>query len=80
MPAISAILITYNEEADLPEALASLRGVADEIVVVDSGSADRTREIAQRDGRARGGAAVHQFRRTKELRGGAGVERLGALA
>lgn len=50
MPAISAILITYNEEADLPEALASLRGVADEIVVVDSGSADRTREIAQEMG------------------------------
>ncbi len=50
MPAISAILITYNEEADLPEALASLRGVADEVVVVDSGSADRTREIAQEMG------------------------------
>jgi len=50
MPAISAILITYNEEADLPEALASLRGVADEVVVVDSGSNDRTREIAQEMG------------------------------
>src|SRR5438105_9885251 len=47
MPAISAILITYNEQADLPDALQSLRGVADEIVVVDSGSADRTREIAR---------------------------------
>jgi glycosyltransferase involved in cell wall biosynthesis len=47
MPAISVILITYNEESDLPEALESLRGVADEIVVVDSGSTDRTREIAQ---------------------------------
>jgi glycosyltransferase involved in cell wall biosynthesis len=47
MPAISAILITYNEESDLPEALTSLHGVADEIVVVDSGSTDRTCEIAQ---------------------------------
>ena len=47
MPAISAILITYNEQSDLPDALQSLRGVADEIVVVDSGSADRTREIAR---------------------------------
>ena len=47
MPAISAILITYNEEADLPQALESLRGVADEIVVVDSGSTDRTQEIAR---------------------------------
>src|ERR1700681_2197845 len=46
MPPISATLITYNEELDLPQALASLAGVADEIVVVDSGSSDRTREIA----------------------------------
>jgi glycosyltransferase involved in cell wall biosynthesis len=54
MPAITAILITYNEESDLPEALESLRGVADEVVVVDSGSADRTCDIA----RAFGGRAV----------------------
>src|SRR5260370_40665341 len=47
MPAISAILITYNEQSDLPEALESLRGVADEILVVDSGSTDRTCEVAQ---------------------------------
>jgi glycosyltransferase involved in cell wall biosynthesis len=46
MPPISAILITYNEESDLPRALASLAGLADEFVVVDSGSTDRTREIA----------------------------------
>ena len=50
MPAISAILITYNEESDLPEAMESLRGVADEIVVVDSGSKDRTCEIAEKLG------------------------------
>jgi glycosyltransferase involved in cell wall biosynthesis len=47
MLAISAILITYNEQSDIAEALLSLRGVADEIVVVDSGSADRTCEIAR---------------------------------
>ena len=52
MPPISAVLITYNEESDLPRALASLAGVADEFVVVDSGSTDRTREIA-RDAGAR---------------------------
>jgi glycosyltransferase involved in cell wall biosynthesis len=50
MPAISAILITYNEESDLPEAMESLRGVADEIVVVDSGSTDRTCEISREHG------------------------------
>ena len=47
MPAISAILITCNEQSDLAEALLSLQGVTDEIVVVDSGSTDRTCEIAR---------------------------------
>jgi glycosyltransferase involved in cell wall biosynthesis len=47
MPPISAILITYNEQSDLPDALDSLRGVVDEIVVVDSGSTDRTCEMAR---------------------------------
>src|ERR1700730_8258658 len=46
MPALTAILIAYNEELDLPRALASLKGVADEIILVDSGSTDRTCEIA----------------------------------
>jgi glycosyltransferase involved in cell wall biosynthesis len=50
MPSISAILITFNEESDLPDALRSLRGVSDEIVVVDSGSTDQTCEIAQKFG------------------------------
>jgi glycosyltransferase involved in cell wall biosynthesis len=46
MPALSAILISYNEELDLPRALASLAGITDEIILVDSGSTDRTCEIA----------------------------------
>jgi len=50
MPPISAILIAYNEEVDLPQALKSLAGVVDEIVVVDSGSSDRTCEIARQAG------------------------------
>jgi hypothetical protein len=50
MPALSAILIAYNEELDLPRALASLKGVADEVVLVDSGSTDRTLEIARDSG------------------------------
>ena len=50
MPPFSAILITYNEERDLPQALASLEGLADEIVVVDSGSVDRTCELARERG------------------------------
>lgn len=47
---ISAVIITYNEEDRLPDALASLEGSADEIVVVDSYSTDRTVEIARAAG------------------------------
>jgi len=47
---LSATLITLNEERRLPRALASLSEIADEILVVDSGSADRTREIAAQHG------------------------------
>src|SRR5580700_11764000 len=43
---LSAIIITLNEEANLPRTLASVAW-ADEIVVLDSGSTDRTREIAE---------------------------------
>ncbi len=52
MNRISACLITLNEEHNLPRALASLAGIADEIVVVDSGSADRTEAIAREHGAA----------------------------
>jgi glycosyltransferase involved in cell wall biosynthesis len=50
MPPLTAILIAYNEELDLPRALASLAGIADEIILVDSGSTDRTCEIAREFG------------------------------
>jgi glycosyltransferase involved in cell wall biosynthesis len=46
---ISATIITFNEERNLPRAIESLR-CCDEIVVVDSGSTDRTTEIAERFG------------------------------
>lgn len=52
MNRISACLITLNEEHNLPRALESLRGVADEIIVVDSGSTDRTTAIAREHGAA----------------------------
>jgi glycosyltransferase involved in cell wall biosynthesis len=50
MPPITAALITFNEERDLPQALASLAGVADEFVIVDSGSTDRTGDVAREFG------------------------------
>jgi glycosyltransferase involved in cell wall biosynthesis len=42
---LSAVVITHNEEENLPDALSSV-AFCDEIVVVDSGSSDRTREKA----------------------------------
>jgi glycosyltransferase involved in cell wall biosynthesis len=48
-PAISAVLIAQNEEDNLPDALRSV-AFCDEVVVVDGGSADRTREVAQQSG------------------------------
>ena len=35
MPALTAILTAFNEELDLPRALASIRGVADEIIIMN---------------------------------------------
>jgi glycosyltransferase involved in cell wall biosynthesis len=52
MNRLSACLITLNEEHNLPRALASLAGIVDEIVVVDSGSTDRTEAIAREHGAA----------------------------
>ncbi len=43
------MFITKDEEQRLPDALASV-SFADEILVVDSGSTDRTREVAQQFG------------------------------
>lgn len=49
-PRLSVILITKNEAHNIEECLRSVQGLADEIVVVDSGSADGTVAIAQRLG------------------------------
>lgn len=46
MATISVCLIVKNEEAVLGRCLDCLKPIADEIVVVDTGSADRTKEIA----------------------------------
>jgi glycosyltransferase involved in cell wall biosynthesis len=47
---ISFCLITLNEESNLPRCLRSLADLADEIVVLDSGSTDGTGRIAREFG------------------------------
>jgi tetratricopeptide (TPR) repeat protein len=49
-PLLSACLIVKNEETFLPGCLASLAGLADEIVVVDTGSTDGSVAIARAHG------------------------------
>src|SRR5438552_783264 len=50
MPKLSAFLIVKNEARDLPACLESLKGLADEIVVVDDESSDRTMDLARQSG------------------------------
>src|ERR1700692_4417067 len=47
---ISVVINTLNEERDLPYALRSVQPWADEIVVVDMYSSDRTVEVAKQFG------------------------------
>ena len=45
---LSAVIITFNEAEHLDKCLSSLESVADEILVVDSFSTDRTKEICEK--------------------------------
>src|SRR5262249_6652701 len=44
---VSLTIIARDEENNLPRALESVKGLFDEIIVVDTGSKDRTKEVAQ---------------------------------
>jgi len=52
---LSAVIITFNEEKNIARCLDSVKEIADEIIVLDSFSTDKTVEIAKRMG-----AVVHQ--------------------
>ncbi len=48
MPSISLCMIVKNEEETLPRCLESVGEVADEIIIIDTGSADATKKAARR--------------------------------
>ena len=54
---VSLCMITKNEEKHLAKCLSSAKAIVDEIVVVDTGSGDRTPDVA-----AVFGASVHEFK------------------
>ena len=45
-PTVAACLIVRDEERHLPDCLASVADLVDEVIVVDTGSKDRTKEVA----------------------------------
>jgi|SRR3989344_2920421 len=47
---LSIIVLTHNSEEVIADCLESLRGLGDEIIVVDSESSDRTAQLAERLG------------------------------
>jgi glycosyltransferase involved in cell wall biosynthesis len=50
MEKLSVVIITYNEESAIERCIASVKNVADEVLVVDSYSTDKTKEICLRLG------------------------------
>jgi glycosyltransferase involved in cell wall biosynthesis len=50
MEKLSVVIITYNEEKNIGRCIDSVQNIADEVVVLDSFSTDRTKEICQEKG------------------------------
>src|SRR3989344_1654842 len=59
MVRISVVINTLNEEKNLPRALTSVKSFADEVVVVDMYSDDKTQDLARKFG-----AKVYEHERT----------------
>lgn len=47
MPKLSVVIITFNEERNIGRCLESVKDIADEIIVVDSLSTDKTKTICE---------------------------------
>lgn len=61
-PLLSLCMIVKNEEKNIGECLKSVQGLADEIVVTDTGSSDKTIEIAESFG-----AKIEHFKWIKDF-------------
>jgi glycosyltransferase involved in cell wall biosynthesis len=61
---LSVIMPVYNEEATIQEILKQVRavGVVDEIIIVDDGSTDRTRELLKTEENQPGTIVIYQAR------------------
>ncbi|WP_285959006.1 glycosyltransferase family 2 protein [Thomasclavelia spiroformis] len=46
MADLTTIILTYNEEKNIKRSIDSVKNIAERVIVVDSGSTDRTKEIA----------------------------------
>ncbi len=64
---LSVYVLTFNSEKYLDILLSSIRSIADEIVIVDSGSQDQTRSIADRHGCHFVYRALDTFREQREF-------------
>ncbi len=74
-------MIVRDEQENLPRCLGSVAGLFDEIVVVDTGSRDRTREIAREFGaRVFDFVWVDDFAAARNAAAGTGHRRLCVLA
>ena len=56
MADLSVLILAKNEEKNIQRWMDNMRGIADEMIVVDTGSKDRTVELAKA-----GGASVYRF-------------------
>lgn len=65
---LSLVLATYNEEENIKDCLESVKGLADEVVLIDGSSSDQTAAIARQMG-ARAFVVPNQmiFHRNKQL-------------
>ncbi|MBI2653785.1 glycosyltransferase [Candidatus Woesearchaeota archaeon] len=57
IPSLSLCIVTKNEENHLEQCLNSVKNIVDEIIIVDTGSTDRTKEIAKKFG-----AKIYDFK------------------